>query len=408
MCLRIFSECSKTVLYSQPKLIAAANCCAILVLSIITDLVPSLSYTRRNSNEFLDNYIIEPSFNLVTLALLIFVCITLTEPDIRHYQHLVKPISRILLSWILHVTVRVTILLVPNLLGRCQGYPEFDNQQLECILAGHHWNGFNISGHIFSLLYSILIVLEETFVFRRFEVRLRLFGKMADMEIANTVTPTYTDHLLTDLYATYLRRYRKVEPCVRIAYTILALWVITAQVNVLIITFNWQKAPPKILGAVLAVALWLVTYGTIFKVDPDYKVDKCECLPPNDMLDFIEKPNGHKHFQRISLFEVNYGTLDASPTPTEIWEDQKDRSMHPILQGITENTTEAQLDEEYTDVDDENVEAVDTVDGGVKNEKSLQNHEFSGTQFFEFTWNMLGSINSNPMQMYPKSDIICT
>jgi hypothetical protein len=30
-----------------------------------------------------------------------------------------------------------------------------------CLKAGHFWNGFDISGHVFILIYSSLVLIEE-------------------------------------------------------------------------------------------------------------------------------------------------------------------------------------------------------------------------------------------------------
>lgn len=271
-------KCAKIVLARDPKIFVLVYVPLLAILSFAFDHVEVPQTIFSDANNFLNVYLFKPSFNHTCLGLSIFILVTLTSLQLRHLQNLLMPYTRLLVSWLLYTMVKQLIEMLAIMYGECEGHPEYNNQQLACTVAGYTWHDFRISGHAFYLQYAMLLILEEATVYDRWQSKLHTWKAVV-----------YTDNLLhhrgytqrpggfLDPAAAYhkkaLGKYKGKTPVVKTAYTLLAVWMVLLHFNMFCTIVYFHAAVQKVGGMLLAVGLWLVTYGAIFKLDSGFDDD---------------------------------------------------------------------------------------------------------------------------------------
>lgn len=238
------------VLARDPKTFAFVYLGLVASLSVLFERVslPATHFADRDN--WLNVHLFKPAFNYTVLALLLFACLA------RQLRQLRMPCARLLLAWTLFSACKQLIDAAQVAFGRCLRRPQLDDQQLACVLAGHEWRGYRVSGHVFYLLYALLLLLEEApRAYHRW--RLRRCRALLRAEHRR---------------AAYVGLRRRA-PLVHAGYALLAAWAALLQLELLGTVAYFHAPGQKVGGALLAVALWLVTYGGVFRLDPDDEDD---------------------------------------------------------------------------------------------------------------------------------------
>lgn len=137
-----------------------------------------------------------------------------------------------------------------------------------CAKSGHKWIGFDISGHTFILLFSLLVIMEECSVMKGWEpFGERLF--IAQQNRQKTMRQDYPQHLIYAKYKIFIR-------CFFLALTALTLiWNFMLFQTILFYHTTLQK----IIAYFWAVGLWFFGYKLLYKSKYFSSVFKVENLP---------------------------------------------------------------------------------------------------------------------------------
>ena len=121
--------------------------------------------------------------------------------------------------------------------------------RLLCVRSGHQWHYFDISGHTFILLYSILVIIEETKSMVNFEN----FGYLLDSraQFRRKVQNKSDNH--NELYTRFL------VPT-RVFFVLLTLLTLLWDFMLIQTVFFYHSTLQKILAAIWAVFVWFLTY----------------------------------------------------------------------------------------------------------------------------------------------------
>lgn len=140
-----------------------------------------------------------------------------------------------------------------------------------CIRAGHRWHGFDISGHTFILLYSALIIIEETKSMVGFEN----FGYLLDSraQFSQKVQKKSDNH--NDLYTRFL------VP-IRICFVALTLLTLLWDFMLIQTVFFYHSTLQKLLALAWAVALWFITYKVVYPSNI-FNLMRLPIRPPNKL-----------------------------------------------------------------------------------------------------------------------------
>jgi hypothetical protein len=126
--------------------------------------------------------------------------------------------------------------------------------KVECKKDKSEWLlGFDISGHIFILMHSLLLMLEEVNFFYKWEI----FHKKleAKLERANGESPN-------ELAETSDYWYRLLTPAIKINFIFVSLLVILWEIMILTTSLFFHTILHKLIAACCAIVCWFVTYKT--------------------------------------------------------------------------------------------------------------------------------------------------
>nr|CAD2123828.1 unnamed protein product [Meloidogyne enterolobii] len=130
--------------------------------------------------------------------------------------------------------------------GVCQGLN--NSSKIDCYNGGGKWiPGFDVSGHTFLLLYSILIISEESFSFKNLPSKPQLISKNL---------PTNQQ----------IKRFEQIRKFVERNFIGLFLLHLLWDFQLIVTALYYHNFLQKLVGAAIAVGCWAVTYRFWFVV----------------------------------------------------------------------------------------------------------------------------------------------
>ncbi|CAK5044425.1 unnamed protein product [Meloidogyne enterolobii] len=130
--------------------------------------------------------------------------------------------------------------------GVCQGLN--NSSRIDCHSGGGKWiPGFDVSGHTFLLLYSILIISEESFSFKNLPSKPQLISKNL---------PTNQQ----------IKRFEQIRKFVERNFIGLFLLHLLWDFQLIVTALYYHNFLQKLVGAAIAVGCWAVTYRFWFVV----------------------------------------------------------------------------------------------------------------------------------------------
>lgn len=129
-----------------------------------------------------------------------------------------------------------------------------------CMRGGHKWTGFDISGHIFLLSYCVFIITEEAANISA-EVWQRYNGTL---ESEQKVLSKSGEEL-----ETWLINFHRRGSCFARALELFALVLVLIWSAMLVSTsLYFHTFVEKLLGLLISVIVWYVTYGVLYGRSP--------------------------------------------------------------------------------------------------------------------------------------------
>lgn len=144
--------------------------------------------------------------------------------------------------------------------GRC-GNQNFSVKS-ECLQNGHMWNGLDLSGHCFILIYGSLFVIEETRCIVNWDsikeyIRLEEHNRiMKDNQNSTNPLKSLSENQLQ--HVKY--HYEKFTPYIRLLLIIIALFQILWDMMLVCTMLYYHIMIEKFLGGSVAILTWFLTY----------------------------------------------------------------------------------------------------------------------------------------------------
>lgn len=139
---------------------------ALVVCSLMRDFrmfSSSTNYFAQKGN-FFNQYFVKLGWAWTLLVLLPFISMTSLVYTNFNIRHMRNHLSRILIATIAWYVFTYFFDILDQMTGSCSVH-SFASKR-ECKLNKHEWiNGFDVSGHTFILIYSLLIMVEEVRIF---------------------------------------------------------------------------------------------------------------------------------------------------------------------------------------------------------------------------------------------------
>lgn len=221
----------------SPSSKAAIYWLVILAGSFIHEFLPLPQSYFSNKRNVFNVYFVKVGWGW-TLGLLVpFMCLTSFSYTSCNPTAMLRHLSRLAVGtfgWFFWVNFFVYI---EELTGICEGEESLTSKR-SCHLQGFHWDGFDISGHTFLLTYSALIISEEIQVKQRLPL----------LESGQPMRLPRRPHLI-------------FSPLVDLFFTCLSLLLLLWEFMLVCTTVYFHTVQQKVLGALIALFTWHVTYG---------------------------------------------------------------------------------------------------------------------------------------------------
>lgn len=141
-----------------------------------------------------------------------------------------------------------------------------------CLKAGHFWNGFDISGHVFILIYSSLVLIEEArpiVGWDNIKEHLRVEDHNRKVQESSSLNPLR--NLNNNEISTLRSLYHKNTPIIKLLFVAITVLQLLWDVMLVCTMLYYHRMVEKVVGGIIAIVTWYFTYRTWYpsKILPD-------------------------------------------------------------------------------------------------------------------------------------------
>ncbi|XP_072947712.1 acyl-coenzyme A diphosphatase FITM2 [Epargyreus clarus] len=264
--LMIVHICKK-VLFFDTNLKIAVYLGALFLLSLIADVLTfPKSYFSRSDNIF-NQYFVKIGwfwtlFLTVPYVLLTSYTICCGKRKLIVTGHL----SRLFIATIFWYVWTTLFNVIEMKYGRCNS--KLFDDKISCLKNGHFWNGFDISGHSFILIYSSLIMIEEARAINGWE---RIKDYIRDEKFARSLNDkSVRVNPLKNIDSEELEilktSYEKFTPYVRGLLIAIAVLQLLWDVMLVSTIIYYHIMVEKFISGIVAILTWFVTYRVWYMI----------------------------------------------------------------------------------------------------------------------------------------------
>lgn len=253
--------CKKTIFFDI-KLKVGLYIMSLFIISLIGDFAPfPKSYFSRSDNLF-NVYFVKIGWfwTLITsVPFLYFTCSTLNCGDKDKVLKFHLP--RIAIATFFWFFWTKLFNVIENNYGRCNN--RLHDSKSSCLKAGAFWMGFDLSGHVFILIYSSLVLIEEARPIIGWEYikeHLRLEEHKRKTPQDNTPSSNPLRNLDTTELATLKVLYEKYTPIIRLLFVAITLLQLLWDVMLVCTMLYYHRMIEKVIAGVIAICTWYFTY----------------------------------------------------------------------------------------------------------------------------------------------------
>lgn len=130
-----------------------------------------------------------------------------------------------------------------------------------CLKAGHFWNGFDISGHVFILIYSSLVLIEEArpiIGWDNIKEHLRVEDHNRKVQESSSSNPLR--NLNNDEISTLRSLYHKNTPIIKLLFVAITVLQLLWDVMLVCTMLYYHRMVEKVVGGIIAIVTWYFTY----------------------------------------------------------------------------------------------------------------------------------------------------
>lgn len=261
--MMIMHVCKKTVFFDV-NLKVALYMGALFLISLIGDFAPyPKTYFARSDNLF-NVYFVKMGWAWTLSLCLPFLLMTsrvICAGDTNRL--LAHHIPRVLIATGFWFIWTKSFNFIENMYGRCN-MRGFETKPT-CLKAGHFWNGFDISGHVFILIYSSLVLIEEARPIVGWEhikehLRNEEHNRISHEKSTTNPLRNLSDHefnLVKQLYEQY-------TPYIRMLFIGISVLQLLWDVMLVCTMLYYHRMIEKVLSGIFAILTWFFTYRAWF------------------------------------------------------------------------------------------------------------------------------------------------
>ncbi len=246
-------KCIHFFLHSSALIKAQVTGIMVLLGSILMllELVPETPFSDKYNP--INQYLVKFSWFWTLMWLLVVMTTTSALYSGLVLSVCIRHLGRVVTSHFIWFSVTSLIEMLDNSVGECTS--ENILSQKACTKEGHHWSGFDISGHIFLLTYCVLVITEEAVnikleLWREFEGTLSLEHRVVSKNPRLKPWLSYLYSLLGPF----------IEPLELCGLALILVWMFM----ILATSLYFHTFMEKVLGYLVAMSAWYVTYKVLY------------------------------------------------------------------------------------------------------------------------------------------------
>lgn len=258
--LMMIMHVCKKILFFDINLKVALYLGCLFLISLIGDFIPyPKSYFARSDNLF-NVYFVKMGWAwtlLLSSPFLFMTSYTLCCGDAQRF--LKHHLPRIAIATFFWFSWTKLFNIIENAYGRCN-VRNFDSKS-SCLKAGHFWNGFDISGHAFILIYSSLVLIEEARPIIGWEyIKEHIRNEQHSRSVGES-SGTNPLRFLKDTDIVKLKHlYEKYTPAIRTIFIGVAVLQLLWDVMLVCTILYYHNMIEKVLSGIFAILTWFFCY----------------------------------------------------------------------------------------------------------------------------------------------------
>lgn len=234
---------------------------SLFIISLIADVltIPKM-YLSRSDNIF-NKVFVKFAWGWNLILLVPFVILTSLIYCCGNRQKMVKHhLSRLCIATFFWWFWTTLFNIIEAAYGRC-GNQIFPTKS-ECLHNGHLWNGFDLSGHCFILIYGSLFIIEETRCILNWDsikeyIRIEEYNRLTK-DSQNSTNPLRN---LSDKQLKHVKYcYERFTPYIRLLLIVIAVFQILWDIMLVCTMLYYHIMIEKFLGGSVAILTWFLTY----------------------------------------------------------------------------------------------------------------------------------------------------
>lgn len=233
---------------------------SLFLVSLIGDFVPFPKTYLARSDNFFNVYFVKMGWAWTLTVVVPFLVLTSRTLCCGNTEKLMKQhIPRIVIATASWFFWTKSFNLIESVYGRCN-VRQFESKS-SCLKAGHFWNGFDISGHAFILIYSSLVLIEEAKPIIGWEyIKEHLRNETHNRQTRETTTTNPLRNLNSDELNQLKCLYEKYTPLIRTLFIAMTLLQLLWDIMLVGTMLYYHKMIEKVLSGIFAILTWFITY----------------------------------------------------------------------------------------------------------------------------------------------------
>ncbi|XP_058053509.1 acyl-coenzyme A diphosphatase FITM2 isoform X1 [Anopheles bellator] len=257
----------KKIIFFDTGLKVALYLGSLFIVSLIGDFLPyPKTYLARTDNLF-NVYFVKMGWAWTLLFSFPYLAMTSVTLCCGDNQRLLRNhLPRLGIASVVWFVWTKLFNVIESSYGRCS-IRGFDSKTA-CLKAGHFWNGFDISGHAFILIYSSLVLMEEARPIIGWESIKDLLRNEEHNRSSNDTSQSANP--LKGLKDEDLKAlkyfYNRFTPTIRLLFVGMTMLQLLWDVMLVGTMLYHHRMVEKVLSGIIAVVSWFVTYRAWYPV----------------------------------------------------------------------------------------------------------------------------------------------
>lgn len=263
--LMVLYVCKKSLFFNT-NLKIAIYLGSLFLVSLIADVIPIPKMYLSRSDNIFNKYLVKFAWAWNLLLLIPFILFTSLIYCCGKVQMIVKHhLLRIGIATFFWWFWTTLFNYIEASYGKCGNLNYFTKGK--CLQAGHLWNGFDLSGHSFILIYGSLLIIEETRSIQNWD-GIREYMRLEEHYRISKETEFNSNplrFLTNDELKKIKSYYQKYTPYIRGLVIIICVFQIIWDIMLICTMLYHHVMIEKFLGGVSAIITWFVTYRLWYK-----------------------------------------------------------------------------------------------------------------------------------------------